>query len=192
MLSSSRPSHCYLPSPRRFYHPQAHTLCPLELHAATFTLPSPSSAILPPSSSQAVRPRNPSHPDCYPQALKLCALELQTFPLLPSISSAILPLSGFQAVRPRAPRPPHHYSQASNPFAFLPSNFKHSASPPLSLRESRYLRAFTPSALLPLSASANPEPSSSPANLSPPPQDDLRCLHPPHLTAASTDKYAPA
>jgi hypothetical protein len=41
--------------------------------------PSPSSAISSPSSSRAVHPRNPSYPDSDPQALKPCVLEFQTF-----------------------------------------------------------------------------------------------------------------
>jgi hypothetical protein len=84
-LLSSRPSHCYLRSPRQFYHPQAPNLC---APSSSTLLPSPSVTLLgdfTTSSSQAVRPRAPC---CYlhppspplailpPQAPKLCALEL--------------------------------------------------------------------------------------------------------------------
>jgi hypothetical protein len=72
----------------------------LKLSSCAPSRSKPSGLLL--SISQAVCPRNPSHPDCCPQALKLCALELQTFPLLPSISSAILPPSSSHAVRSRA------------------------------------------------------------------------------------------
>jgi hypothetical protein len=105
-MSTTLEIHTLIMAPRKFYHPQALKRCALEPHAATLTLrhpPSPSSAILPPSGAQAVRPRNPRHPDCYPQVLQLYALELQTFPLLPSISSAILPPSSSHAVHSRAP-----------------------------------------------------------------------------------------
>jgi hypothetical protein len=93
VLSSSRPSHCYLRSRRQFYHPQATTLCALELHVATFTLrvfhpasPSPSCTLL--RDFTTLKP-----PSCAP-------LSARPSSLLPSTSSAILQPWKFSSCMP--------------------------------------------------------------------------------------------
>jgi hypothetical protein len=84
----------------------------------------------------------------HPRPPKLCALELQTFPLLPSISSAMLPPSSSHAVRSQAPccylhhpSPPSAILLPSSSQAVHPRNPSHPNCHPYSSTEAVHIAA---------------------------------------------------